>query len=904
MIKRHAIALLVSGVILVSGHHTANAQIIDTTLWVTNGTVNAIVHDGTTIYIGGSFTQVGPATGSAVPLDATTGQPIAIPKVAGLVNAVVPDGTGGWYVGGRFTHVGGVARANLAHILADNTVSAWNPNAEGPDPGVFALAVSGNTVYAGGEFTSIGGQTRNNIAALDASSGLATPWDPNAVGIDVLTLVVSGSTVYAGGYFTNIGGQARNHIAALDASSGLATPWNPNADAEVDALVVSGSTVYVGGWFTNIGGLARSHIAALDASSGLATPWYGIANGAVHALAVSENTLYVGGDFWDISGLPRYGMAALDLPNGFITAWNPSGEWYGPSVSAIAVIGSTVYVGGRFININGHPRNNLAALRASNGTLTAWDPNPNDGVWDLAVSGNTVYAGGSFTSVGGQERNRIAALDASTGIATAWNPGACCEEVNALAVNGSTVYAGGNFSGIGGQGRRYIAALDASSGLATSWDPNANDPVLALAVSGSTVYAGGTFTNIGGQFRGYIAALDASSGLATAWNPNASAQYIPSPQVRALAVSGNIVYAGGDFSKIGGQPRSGIAALDATSGLATAWNPSGGYVDALAISGSTVYVCGAFNYMGGQPRGSIAALDASSGLATPWNPSANGEVKALAVSGSTVYAGGRYTSIGGQRRNNIAALDATSGLASPWNPNTGGYFGSDVYALAVSGSTVYAGGAFPQIGVEPQSGIAAMSADTGPVGVRLSSFQASPQLGAVLLSWSTSSESDVSGFNVQRSLEPESGFTQMNTELIPAPSPYRFVDSQVTARVTYYYRLEALDRSGSKELFGPVSARPGDRSPRFKLTASPNPFWSDIALEFELEHTLQVSVVILDLQGRKVRELVTKDFPAGTHRVIWEGLDDNRAPVGPGLYFARLVAGDDYVQVQKLFKIR
>jgi len=909
-------ALLVSGIILVGGHEAAMAQTIDNTLWVTNGTVNAMVQVGSTIYIGGNFTQVGPATGGAIPLDATTGQPIAIPKVAGYVNAVAPDGTGGWYVGGTFTHVGGVPRSNLAHILADGTVSAWNPNPEGGTyPGVYELAVSGTTVYAGGRFTSIGGQARNNIAALDASSGLATAWDPNVVGGDVRALALSGSTVYVGGYYTGIGGQMRNHIAALDASTGLATPWNPNASAEVDAIAVSGSTVYVCGWFTSIGGQMRNHIAALDASSGLATPWNPDSNNPVYALAVSGTTIYAGGDFWTIGGQTRYGLAALDASSGFATAWNPSGMYYGPSVWALAVSGSTVYVGGIFTGLGGQDRNNIAALRTSNGNPTAWNPNPNYGVFALAVSGNTVYAGGGFTSMGGQARNHLAALDASTGIATAWNPGACCEEVKALAVNGSTVYAGGSFTGAGGQARRYIAALDASSGLATAWNPNANDPVLALAVSGNTVYVGGNFTSIGGGVRNRIAAVDASSGVATAWNPNAGGIGIPDPYlyVHALAVSGNTVYAGGSFGNIGGQARTDIAALDAATGLATPWNPNaGGPVNVLTISGSTVYAGGYFTVIGGQPRNYIAALDAASGLATAWNPNAtggNGGVNALAVSGSTVYAGGQFTSIGGQPRNTLGALDASSGLATPWNPNpnTIGSTPYTVYALTVTGSTVYAGGTFTSIGGEPQSGIAAISADAGPVSVRLSSFQASPQPGAILLSWSTSSESDFSGFNVQRSVEPETGFTQINTQpILPLlrPGPYRFVDSQVTAGVTYYYRVEALDRSGSKELFGPVSARSGDLSPQFKLTASPNPFWSDIALEFELEHKSQVSVVILDLQGRKVRELVTDEFPAGTHRVTWEGQDDHRGQVVPGLYFARLVTGDVRVQVQKLFKIR
>src|SRR5262249_58275132 len=62
------------------------------------------------------------------------------------------------------------------------------------------------------------------------------------------------------------------------------------------------------------------------------------------------------------------------------------------------------------------------------------------------------------------------------------------------------------------------------------------------------------------------------------------------------------------------------------------------------------------------------SLDATNGLATAWNPGANGPVSALAVSGSTVYAGGDFTSAGGQPRTDIAALDAATGLATAWHP--------------------------------------------------------------------------------------------------------------------------------------------------------------------------------------------------------------------------------------------
>ena len=114
------------------------------TAWVTNGAVNAIVATGSTVYIAGDFTHVGPPTGNGGALSTTTGSPdLAWPAVSGRIYAVVPDGTGGWYIGGDFTSVGGQTRNRLARLKADKTLDAtWNPNASSS---VYTLAVSGTT---------------------------------------------------------------------------------------------------------------------------------------------------------------------------------------------------------------------------------------------------------------------------------------------------------------------------------------------------------------------------------------------------------------------------------------------------------------------------------------------------------------------------------------------------------------------------------------------------------------------------------------------------------------------------------------------------------------------------------------------------------------------------------------
>jgi hypothetical protein len=96
----------------------------------------------------------------------------------------------------------------------------------------------------------------------------------------------------------------------------------------------------------------------------------------------------------------------------------------------------------------------------------------------------------------------------------------------------------------------------------------------------------------------------------------------------------------------------------------------------LEVRGGVVYVCGEFTSIGGQSRSRLAALSVADGSASAWDPSADNTVYMVAESGGTVYVGGRLTSIGGQPRAYLAALDAGTGAATAWNPNPAGPFPS------------------------------------------------------------------------------------------------------------------------------------------------------------------------------------------------------------------------------------
>jgi len=75
-------------------------------------------------------------------------------------------------------------------------------------------------------------------------------------------------------------------------------------------------------------------------------------------------------------------------------------------------------------------------------------------------------------------------------------------------------------------------------------------------------------------------------------------------------------------------------------------------------------------------------------------------VSALAVSGSTLYAGGYFTNAGG-----VPAITSRSGNGSSWSALTSGV-NDEVTALAASSSTLYAGGVFTAAGGIPANYIA------------------------------------------------------------------------------------------------------------------------------------------------------------------------------------------------------
>ena len=71
----------------------------------------------------------------------------------------------------------------------------------------------------------------------------------------------------------------------------------------------------------------------------------------------------------------------------------------------------------------------------------------------------------------------------------------------------------------------------------------------------------------------------------------------------------------------------------------------------------------------------------------------------------------------------------------------------------------------------------------------------------------------------------------------------------------------------------------------------PNPFNQSTTIEFVLPNFSFTSLVIYNIMGQHVRELIAENMAKGNYSVMWDGRNNNGRPVSSGVYFSRLNAG-------------
>jgi hypothetical protein len=204
---------------------------------------------------------------------------------------------------------------------------------------------------------------------------------------------------------------------------------------QVNAIVEIGNTIVAAGKFTQVkrpGGptLLRSNIFAFDKTTNDILPFSPNVDGEILTMVTDGSAIYIGGKFLTIDGVTKRRIAKLDLAGNLLEFKAKVSS--GTGVYDMAIANGRLYFGGAISAVNGEVRQRFAAAALPDGALdpnivVGFDGKHNGGTkrvhkLDITPDGNTLIAIGNFLTVDDQDRRQIAILDISNGFAsvTSW----------------------------------------------------------------------------------------------------------------------------------------------------------------------------------------------------------------------------------------------------------------------------------------------------------------------------------------------------------------------------------------------------------------------------------------------------------------------------------------------------
>jgi len=211
---------------------------------------------------------------------------------------------------------------------------------------------------------------------------------------------------------------------------------------------------------------------------------------------------------------------------------------------------------------------------------------------------------------------------------------------------------------------------------------------------------------------------------------------------------------------------------------------------------------------------------------------------------------------------------------------------------------------FTGIDFDAKGDVPVILGDDDPLPVSLSSFTAIQTQGNFAqISWTTQSESNISGYNLYRNTELNNDTAlKVNPDLIQGTNTadeqnYSYLDETVEI-AEYYYWLESVELSGITELYGPISIsiqhQPDNQTPPTTVITGlyqnyPNPFNPETEIQFALDEPGKAELAVYNIKGQEVIRLYSDRAEAGVYITVkWNGKDHSGNDVASGVYMYKL----------------
>ncbi len=197
--------------------------------------------------------------------------------------------------------------------------------------------------------------------------------------------------------------------------------------------------------------------------------------------------------------------------------------------------------------------------------------------------------------------------------------------------------------------------------------------------------------------------------------------------------------------------------------------------------------------------------------------------------------------------------------------------------------------------------------------VELMTFKASGTKKGILLEWSTATEQNNVGFEIERassSTDKYKGTSQSEThfEIIGFVEGnlnsnrinyYSYTDSNPIGGNKFIYRLKQIDTDGTFTYSPEVTVLNTPLSYSMEQNY-PNPFNPKTNIQFGMPVQGKVSVAIYNTLGEKVGALLKeKEFEAGTHKIDFDG-----SGLPSGVYFYEIRIGNRFTDVKKMMLLK